>query len=203
MTARTVISAGSALRRAVARFSADAGGLAALEAAIILPVALLIMSLVVYGGQLYSVQRKVTLSASTVANLLAQGGNNGSATIATAELNQILAYPNLVLYPNDPTGVQVVASQLLVAVNPTTGAATGTVVQSWANANATKRPIGQQLSVDPSIAAAFTGQANAYVIFSEVQYPFQPPTIDVAVGAITLHDSVMMIPRTAAQITVQ
>ena len=58
-------------------------------------------------AKLYTVQRKVTLGAMTVANLMAQGNNNGSATITAAELTQILAYPSLILYPYDGSGVQV------------------------------------------------------------------------------------------------
>ncbi len=181
---------------------ADIEGLAALEMALILPLAVMLMSLIVYGGQAYTVQRKVTLGATTVANLLAQGNNNGSATITYAELNQILAYPALILYPYDGSGVQVEAAQLLVTVNAN-GTATGTVVGSWANANGTALPVGQQMSVDPSIASAFSGSGANYVILGQVQYPFQPTGLYFAVSAITLHDSIMMIPRTAAQITVQ
>ncbi len=66
---------------------ADIEGLAAVEMALILPIAVMLMSLIVYGGQAYTVQRKVTLGATTVANLLAQGNNNGSATITAAELS--------------------------------------------------------------------------------------------------------------------
>jgi Flp pilus assembly protein TadG len=196
--ARVEGSVSTRLRRA---FCGDVEGVAAVEFAIILPIALLIMGLVVYGGQLFGVQRRVTLAAMTVADIFAQGNNTGSATITTAELNQILAYPGLILFPYDGSGVQVEVSQLQVTVNGS-GAATGTVVGSWANSNGTSRPIGQQLSVDPSIAAAFTGAAASYVILGEVQYPFQPTGLYMSVGSITLHDSVMMIPRTAAQITV-
>ncbi len=75
------------------------------------------------------------------------------------------------------------------------------------------------MSVDPSIASAFSGSstnnnsicgsipANSvpsnHVIYGQVQYPFQPTGLYFPVGQITLHDSIMMIPRTAAQITVQ
>ncbi len=202
-------------------FLADIEGLAAIEMALILPIALMLMSLIVYGGQLYTVQRKVTLGATTVANLMAQGNNNGSATITAGELNQILAYPSLLLYPYDGSTVAVVVSQLLVTVNAN-GTATGTVGAcptalnpsapcSWANANGTPLPIGWQLSIDPSIASAFcnnsdpncsTSNAN-YVIYGQVQYPFQPTGIYFTVASITLSDSIMMIPRTAAQINVQ
>jgi Flp pilus assembly pilin Flp len=184
-----------------ARFRRDSAGVAAVEFALILPVALLIMGLVVYGGQLFRVQRKVTLAATTVADLVAQGGNTGSASITSSELNQILSYPSLILFPNNPTGVQAVVSQLLVTANPS-GPAIGTVVGSWPVGNPNARPIGQQLNVDPNIAAAFTGAANSYVILSEVQYPFQPYGFYMTVAPITLHDSIMMIPRTNAQITV-
>jgi Flp pilus assembly protein TadG len=169
---------------------ADIEGLAAIEMALILPIAVMLMSLIVYGGQLYTVQRKVTLGATTVANLMAQGNNNGSATITAAELTQILAYPGLILYPYDGSGVQVEASQLLVTVNAN-GTATGTVVGSWANANGAALPIGQQMSVDPSIAAAFSGSGKNYVVLGQVQFRSSRPI------------PIIMIPRTAAQITVQ
>ena len=75
------------------------------------------MSLVVFGGQAYSVQRRVTLAATTVANIFAQANNTNTSTITAAELSQILAYPNLILYPYSSTGVAVEVSQLLVTVN--------------------------------------------------------------------------------------
>jgi Flp pilus assembly protein TadG len=199
-------------RRARA-FLAEAKGLAAVEMALILPIALMLMSLVVYGGQTYGVQRRVTLAATTVANIFAQANNNNQSTITAAELNQILAYPNLILYPYDASAVQVVVSQLLVSVN-SNGTATGTVGTcpitgnssapcSWANANGTLLSVGTQLSIDPTIASAFApGSSNNYVILGEVRYPFQPTGIWFSVGSMTLHDSIIMIPRVASPIKV-
>jgi Flp pilus assembly protein TadG len=199
-------------------FLSDAKGLAAIELALILPIALMLMSLVVFGGQAYSVQRKVTLAATTVANIFAQANNVNTSTITAAELNQILSYPNLVLYPYDASNVQVVVSQLLVTTS--NGTATGTVCGSWPNANGTARTTGQQISIDPSIASAFSGSgannnpipcgsipANTvptnYVVLGEVSYPFQGTGIYFSVGTINLHDSIIMIPRVASPITVQ
>ena len=93
-------------------FVTDANGLAAIEMALILPIALMLMSLVVFGGQAYSVQRKVTLAATTVANIFAQANNVNTSTITAAEKNQILAYPNLILYPYDGSTASVVLSQI-------------------------------------------------------------------------------------------
>jgi Flp pilus assembly protein TadG len=199
-------------------FVADAKGVAAIELALILPIALMLMSLVVYGGQAYGVQRRVTLAATTVANIFAQANNVNTSTITAAELNQILAYPNLILYPYNASNVQVVVSQLLVTTS--NGTATGTVCGSWPNANATARTVGSQVSIDPSIASAFASSgvnnnpaacgsipANSvptnYVVLGEVQYPFQPTGIWFSVGQMTLHDSIIMIPRVASPITVQ
>jgi Flp pilus assembly protein TadG len=192
-------------------FLGDTKGLAAIELALILPIALMLMSLVVFGGQAYSVQRKVTLAATTVANIFAQANNVNTSTITAAELNQILAYPNLILYPYDGSTASVVVSQVQLMANGN-GTTTGTVCGSWANANGTPRPTGQQISVDPSISAAFSNPGSNnncdttnldYVVLGEVSYPFQATGIYFPVGTITLHDSIMMIPRVASPITVQ
>ena len=198
-------------------FLADAEGLAAVELALILPMALMLMSLVVYGGQAYSVQRKVTLAATTVANIFAQANNVNTSTITAAELNQILSYPNLILYPYNGSTAAVVLSQLLVTTS--NGSTTGTVCGSWPNANGTARTVGSQVPVDPSIAAAFSTSATNnnpacggipantvptnYVVLGEVSYPFQPTGLYFSVATMNLHDSIMMIPRVASPITVQ
>jgi Flp pilus assembly protein TadG len=201
------------LRSGARAFFADAKGLAAIELALILPMMLMLMSLVVFGGQAYGVQRRVTLSATTVANIFAQANDVNTSTITAAELNQILAYPNLILYPYDGSTAAVVVSQLLVTVNGN-GTATGTVGTcpitgnssapcSWANGNGTPLTVGTQLSIDPSIASAFApGSSNNYVILGMVSYPFQPTGIWFSVGLFTLHDSIIMIPRVASPITV-
>jgi Flp pilus assembly protein TadG len=182
----------------------DCRGVAAVEFAFILPVALLLMGLIVYGGQIYAVQRKVSLSAATVANLVAQGNNDGSANITTAELNQILAYPNLILYPNNPAGVQVVVSELSVTYNSSKDTAAGTVQWSCPS-NATAHPINTQMPVDKDIAQALssttlspsTGAATlGYVILSEVVYPFRPYGVTYVLPEVNLQDSIKMIPRT-------
>src|ERR1700733_2962440 len=119
----------SRLLRCSRAFLANAKGLAAVELALILPIALMLMSLVVFGGQAYSVQCRVTLSATTVANIFARANHVNTSTITEAEKSQILAYPNLILYPYDGSTAAVVVSQLLVTTS--NGIATGTVCGSW------------------------------------------------------------------------
>jgi Flp pilus assembly protein TadG len=200
----------SRLHRGSPAFLADAKGLAAVELALILPIALMLMSLVVYAGQAFSVQRRVTLAATTVANIFAQANNVNTSTITVAELNQILAYPNLILFPYTGSTASVVVSQVQVVLNPD-GTATGTVCGSWANANGTARTTGQQIPVDPSISASFSSPGSNnncdttnlnYIVLGEVSYPFQPTGIYFSVSPIALHDSIIMIPRVASPIHV-
>jgi Flp pilus assembly protein TadG len=178
-------------------FAADAKGLAAIELALILPIALMLMSLVVFGGR-WPRPRSPTFLPNT-------------STITAAELNQILSYPSLVLYPYNGSTASVVVSQVQVMVNGN-GTAAGTVCGSWANANGTPRAKGTQMSVDPSISAAFSGPGSNsncdttnlnYVVLGEVSYPFQATGIYFSVGTFNLHDSIIMIPRVASPITVQ
>jgi len=74
------------LRSGARAFFADAEGLAAVELALILPIMLMLMSLVVFGGQAYGVQRRVTLAATTVANSSGSASPptvGGSAAVST------------------------------------------------------------------------------------------------------------------------
>ncbi len=197
----------SSARDRARQYAQDASGVAAVEFSLILPVALLMMALVVYGGQAFRIQRKVELSAATVANLVAQGDNTSVASVTSAEMTQILAYPNLILYPNDASAVQVVVSEL--SVSSVNGVATGTVVGSWANANATVRPCNQQLPINSNIVSAFTGANEptsytnnlvGYVILGEIFYPFNPYDLYGSVAPLTLHNSILMIPRTNTEV---
>ncbi len=201
----------SSARDRARQYAQDASGVAAVEFSLILPVALLMMALVVYGGQAFRIQRKVELSAATVANLVAQGDNTSVASVTSAEMTQILAYPNLILYPNDASAIQVVVSEL--SVSSVNGVATGKVVGSWANANAIAngklRPCNQQVPINSNIVAAFTGANEptsytnnlvGYVILGEIFYPFNPYDLYGSVAPLTLHNSILMIPRTNTEV---
>ena len=143
----------------------------------------MLMSLVVFGGQAYSVQRKVTLAATTVANIFAQANNVNTSTITVAELNQILSYPNLVLYPYDGNRAAVVVSQLLVT-SPRTGprparsaAAGRTPTEQRARRARNCRSILDRLRL-----FRLGRQYNNYVVLGEVSYPFQATGIYFSVG---------------------
>ena len=161
----------------------------------------MLMSLVVFGGQAYSVQRRVTLAATTVANIFAQANNTNSSTITAAELSQILAYPNLILYPYSAPASR---SKSRNCSSPSTGTARRPARSRAAGPTPTepsRRPASNCRST-PRSPPPFPGRATTYVVLGEVQYPFQPTGIYFSVGTMTLHDSIIMIPRVASPINV-
>lgn len=184
------------------RFRRDADGLAAIEAALMLPIALALLGLITLGGQGFEIQRKVTLASRTITDLVCQsplpttGTNSSAATLNQSTLDYYLSLSALILYPNASSAVTAQISELQLATN---GAPTATVVWSepWP-AGTAARPIGQVVAVDPSIAAA----GSSYLILGEVQYAFQPLGVSQTVSATKLSDSMMMSPRAAAQVTV-
>ena len=196
-----VPSALSALRSRLRAFRRDASGLAAVEAALLSPVALGLLGLVVFGGEGLSIQRKVTLASRTVADLVGQapvsstGAGSGTALLNQTDLDYYLSLSTLILYPYAASGVQAELSEVQVAGG---GGATATVIWSEGYNGGVARPVGQIISIDPAIVSAGAG----YLLLGEVQYAYQPLNIWQSVGAFTISDSIFMAPRSAAQISI-
>ena len=142
---------------------------------------LMLMSLVVFGGQAYSVQRKVTLAATTVANIFAQANNVNTSTITAAELNQILAYPSLILYPYNGSrrrgrGVATAGHRSMqMALQPARSAAAGPTPTGRPTPRASNyRSIRRSLLPFPARNDSNCDTQLMYVVLGEVSYPFQP-----------------------------
>ena len=94
---------------AARRFVGARSGSATVELALILPVAISILGLVVFGGEGMSIKRKVTLATRDVGDLVAQtalaasANTSGVATIDATTLNYYLSLSSLIVYPYDPT----------------------------------------------------------------------------------------------------
>jgi Flp pilus assembly pilin Flp len=183
------------------RFSRNVEGLAAVEAALLAPVALGMLGLVVFGGEGLSIQRKVTLASRTVADLVGQatvtttGNDTGTATLNQSVLDYYLSLSTLILYPYDASGIQAELSEVQIA---TGGGATATVIWSEGYNGGVARPVGQVIAIDPSIVSAGAG----YLLLGEVQYAYQPLNIWQSVGPFTISDSIFMAPRSASNISI-
>ncbi len=99
------------------RLASDTRGLAAMEAALTLPVLLLLMVAAADLTQVFSANRKTTLAANTIGDLISQ---KDDGQITEAELSGIynIAKPILMPWTDDQFGIAVTAYSLDSAGNP-------------------------------------------------------------------------------------
>jgi len=167
---------GLAQVRAAAR---DQRGIAAVEFALVVPIALLLL----VGGLDYSdaisMQRKATLADRTITDLVTQ-----YVTIDTATLNLNLAASAAIVAPYS-------SANLVMTVTEVTTDDHGRATVVWSQSyHGTKREIGSDVTLPVTVA-----QPNVTLILGETQYT-DTPTIGYAItGTIVLHDTNVMSPR--------
>jgi Flp pilus assembly protein TadG len=191
-------------------FIRDQRGVAAVELALLLPVAFFMLGLAVFGGEGLGIQRKATLAARTVADLVGQTATSGSvnssggATLNQSTLDYYLSLTSLVMYPYDSSNLNAEISEISVAP----GSTTGTVVWSEAYNGGTARPVGQTvtLATGVSSAAGSCPSSNSsclvYLLLGETQYAYTPLGVANVLGAMSISGSIFMIPRAATQISI-
>lgn len=171
-------------RRLLARFAHARRGLAAVEFALLAP-----FMVIMYLGTFELVQglaakRQVTLTASTVANIVTQYTNVDSS----ADWPNIYTAAAVVLTPYSTANAGVTISEVKI-----TSAGSATVQWSLAAYNGTKRAKGQLLTVPTTL-----GGANTYLILGEATYKYTPVIDLLNFGTINLYSSVYMLPRDAS-----
>jgi Flp pilus assembly protein TadG len=182
------------------RFGEDSSGLAAIETALLLPVAFLVLGLAVFGGEGLGIQRKTTLAARTIADLVGQTSSinavsaSSSATLNQSTLDYYLSLAALIVYPYDASALQAEVSEVKIV----TGTSTGVVVWSEGYNGGVARPVGQVMNLSPSVVAA--GETN--LILAETQYAYNPVAIGEVIGPMTVTGSIFMIPRSVSSISI-
>jgi Flp pilus assembly protein TadG len=169
---------------AIAKFSADKCGVAAIEFAILLP---LMLTLYLGGVELtngVAIQRKVTLTARALADLSSQFtsiANNDMTNILNAASDIIAPYPS---------------AQLAATVSELSINAQGQALVVWSSAyNGTARSIGSVVSIPTNLATP-----NSYLVLGEAQYSYKPGLGYSVVGNLTLSDTMYMRPRQSTSI---
>lgn len=172
-------------------FSSHEGGASAVEFALVLPF---IVSLMMGGYELtqaINADRKISLSARTVADITAQTNNAAPldpTNITTAEMtNQILKAGATVMAPHDTTKVQIVVSSVRVDAN---GNARIAWSETTPNAVASKRSVNSTAPIDDNLKIRGTT-----LIWAEVTYPYTPLFGSAITGTINLKESLLMRPR--------
>jgi Flp pilus assembly protein TadG len=166
-------------------FRRDSGGVAAVEFAIIVPVALVLLTGTIVYGDAIAIDRKVTLTARTVTDLVTQ-----YSSLTQSQIQVLLGASSLIVAPYSASNIIVTVSEVKVD-----SGGNATIAWSQSTPNGTPRSQGSTVTLPTSIDTP-----GAYYVFGEVQYTYTPTVGYQVTGSIVLHDSTYMSPRVSTSI---
>jgi len=168
------------LHARLAGFAGDRRAVSAVEFAILLPVMIALYLGSVETTEGIAINQQVSLTASTIANLVAQS----ATSITDAQMSDILAASSAVLTPYPVANATVVVSSITIDKN-------GKATVCWSNTlNGTARPVGQVMTLPAALNVPSTS-----VILGEANYAFTPNLGYVITGTLTLSGSMYYAPR--------
>lgn len=165
--------------RRISQFAKDKRGVSAVEFAMLLPLMLTLYLGTVEVSQGVSIERKVTLTARTVADLVAQ-----VATIDTAGINAALGAATAIMAPFPDSEAKVTVSVVQIDAN-------GNAKVTWSSTkNGTARAVGSSVTVPDALKVPSTS-----LVFGEASYKYTPTIGYVVTGSINVADQIFMRPR--------
>jgi Flp pilus assembly protein TadG len=169
----------------VARLGRDQRGVSAVEFAMLLPLMITLYLGSVEVSQGIGIDRKVTLTTRTVADLASQ-----VSSINNTDMTNLLNASAAVVAPYDASKLKVTVSEVKVDAN-------GVAKVEWSDTlNGTKRAVGSTVTLPTALAVP-----NTYLIWSEVSYTYTPAIGYVITGSLNLSDQIWMRPRLSDQVT--
>ena len=176
----------SVMPRQLRRFAADQRGVSAVEFAILLPLMLTMYLGGVEVSQAVSADRKTTLVAHTVGDLVAQASN-----VSSADVTNVLNAGGAVAYPFP-------ASNLRVTVTSVCIDQTGTIATvAWSRTqNGTARSGVVTSSIPTALMVASTS-----LIWGEASYAYRPTIGWTITGTLNLSDKFFLRPRLSNSVT--
>jgi Flp pilus assembly protein TadG len=166
------------------QFVADRRGVSAVEFAMLLPLMLTLYLGAVEISQAVSIDRKVTLTTRTVADLASQ-----VTSINNADMTNILNATAAVISPFDQPPFS--SASLKVVVSAVAIDANGIAKISWSDTkNGTARSVGSTVTLPTALKVP-----NTMLIWSEVSYAYTPTIGYVVTGTLNLSDQIYMRPR--------
>ena len=178
-TATGIAKIAAIARCAFTQFAGECRGISAVEFAMLLPVMMTLYLGSVEASQGIGADRKIRLTANTLADLATQYTN-----ITDADMSNILNAGSAIMAPYPAANLQAVVSEL--SIN-----AQGVASVVWSDTlGGTALSVGQVVSIPVSLAVP-----NSYLIFAQVQYSYNPTYGYVLTGTLTLSDQMYMDPR--------
>jgi Flp pilus assembly protein TadG len=176
----------------VRRFCKDRRGVSAIEFAMIAPLMITIYLGGVEVTQAVAVDRKTTIVAHTVADLVAQDIN-----VSDSDMNDILSASASVASPYAAANLQVTVSSIMID-------SSGKATISWSDtlngtAHTVNGPVhkrGDKVTLPTALAVPSTS-----LIWGEVSYAYKPMFGVVLTGTFNLGDAIYMRPRLTSCIT--
>jgi len=173
------------LSRCVGDFLADGRGLSAVEFALLLPLMLTLYLGTVEVANGVAADRKVAITARTVADLASR-----MTTINNADMTNILNASSAVIAPYSDANLQVTVSEVSIDAN-------GTARITWSDSlHGTAHTVGVTVTVPASLAVP-----NTSLIFGEAQYNYNPTFGYVLTGTMTLKSQMYMAPRLTSTVS--
>jgi len=166
-------------RRALRGFRDDKRGVSAVEFAMLLPLMITLYLGGVEVSSAIAVDRKVTLVARTLGDLVAQ-----STSVNSTDMTNILNAASSVVQPYQSSLIQVTVSRVDVDAN-----SVAKVVWSKTK-NGTARAANSVVTLPAAL-----NTANTSLIWAESQYAYTPTIGYVITGTMTLRDQIYMRPR--------
>jgi Flp pilus assembly protein TadG len=171
--------------RQIARFGRDQQGTSAIELAMVLPILLTVYLGMVEVSQGIGMDRKVTLTSRTAADLVSQ-----ATSINNSDMNNLLAASTAVIAPYDPAPLKVTVS--LVTID-----SSGNAKVTWSDTlNGSKRAVGSSVALPAALKVP-----NSSLVWSEVSYAYKPTVGYVITGILNLSDQIYMRPRLSETIS--
>jgi Flp pilus assembly protein TadG len=178
------MTSGNSIIAKLARFIGDRRGVSAVEFAILLPVMMTLYLGSVEGSQGIAAQRKVTLTAHALADLATQ-----YTDITNADMSNVLAAGSAIIAPYSAANLQEVVSELSID-------ASGQATVVWSDTlGGTALTAGTVVSIPASLAVP-----NTFLIYTQVQYRYNPTYGYVMNSTMTLSDQSYMMPRQSTSI---
>jgi Flp pilus assembly protein TadG len=159
--------------------------MAAVEFALLLPFLLFLYlgGVEIIEGIL--LQRQTTLTATTVANIVAQY----TSISASTQLPDILNASVQIFAPNSGANATVVVSLVTISSG-------GQATVTWSQAlNGSARPTGQVITVPSTLDIP-----NTTLLYSETTYSYTPTFDFMHIGTRSIYSSIYMVPRASTTI---
>jgi Flp pilus assembly protein TadG len=167
------------LSQHLARLCCDQHGVSAVEFAMLLPLMLTLYLGAVEISQAVGIDRKVTLTSRTLADLASQ-----VSSIASPDMSNILNASSAVIAPYD-------ASKLKVTVSEVTIDANGNATIAWScTLGGTAHSVGSSVTLPAALNVA-----NTALLWGEAAYTYTPAIGYVVTGPLNLSDQIYMRPR--------